>query len=204
MERYGFQNGERKDMEMEQLKQVVEVLIFASDIPITVEQIRNLVEEAKSEEIQNAIEILNQEYRQTQRTFQIVRMGGGFQIVTHENFAPWVKKLFQGRLKTKLSQAALETLSVIAFRQPVSKTEIEAIRGVNCDGVIRTLLERKLITIGGRAQGPGRPLLYKTTPEFLQYFGINDISELPRPKEIEELFKEEQLQEPNVSMDATQ
>lgn len=191
-------------MEMEQLKQVVEVLIFASDIPITIEQICNLIEEAKPEEIHHAIETLNQEYRQTQRTFQIVRMGGGFQMVTHEHFASWVKKLFQGRLRTKLSQAALETLSVIAFRQPVSRTEIEAIRGVNCDGVIRTLLERKLITIGGRGQGPGKPLLYKTTPEFLQYFGINDISELPRPKEIEELFKEAQGQNANVPVDATQ
>lgn len=178
-------------MDIEQLKPIVETLIFASDVPIPVEQIKSLVENALAEEIQKAVDELNLDYRKTDRTFHIVRIAGGFQLVTHESYAPWVKKLFQGRLKTKLSQAAMEALSVIAFRQPVSKTEVEAIRGVNCDGVVRTLLERKLITITGRGEGPGKPLLYNTTKEFLRYFGVNDIADLPRPREIEELFKEQ-------------
>ncbi|MBN2201089.1 SMC-Scp complex subunit ScpB [bacterium] len=182
-------------MQIEQLKQVVEVLIFASDIPLPVEQIRATVEETTAENVVRAVDELNAEYRRTDRTFQIVHVAGGYQMVTHENYTSWVRKLFAGRLKQKLSQAAMETLSVIAFRQPVGKPDIEAIRGVNCDGVIRTLLERKLITLSGRDDGPGRALLYKTTREFLRYFGVNDISDLPKPKELEELFKENGVQQ---------
>jgi segregation and condensation protein B len=185
-------------MQVEQLKQVVEVLVFASDIPLPADQIKVIIEETAVDDIARAVEELNNDYRRTDRTFQIVHVGGGYQMVTHENYAAWVKKLFQGRLKQKLSQAALETLSVIAFRQPVAKPDIEAIRGVNCDGVIRTLLVRKLVTIAGRAEGPGKPLLLKTTREFLRHFGVNDISDLPKPKEIEELFKENGVQsQPN-------
>lgn len=182
-------------MQLEQLKQVVEVLIFASDIPLPVDQIRATVEETTAEDVVKAVDELNAEYRRTDRTFQIVHVAGGYQMVTHENYTSWVRKLFAGRLKQKLSQAAMETLSVIAFRQPVGKPDIEAIRGVNCDGVIRTLLERKLITLSGRDDGPGRALLYKTTREFLRYFGVNDISDLPKPKELEELFKESGVQQ---------
>jgi segregation and condensation protein B len=166
-------------------------LIFASDVPISADQIKTLVEDVRPEDIQKTVEELNLEYRNTNRTFHIVRIAGGYQLVTHESYAPWVKKLFQGRIKTKLSQAAMETLSIIAFRQPVSKTEMEAVRGVNCDGVVRTLLERKLVTISGRGEGPGKPLMYNTTREFLRCFGINDIADLPKPREIEELFKEQ-------------
>ncbi len=182
-------------MQLEQLKQVVEVLIFASDIPLPVDQIRATVEETTTADVARAVDELNVEYRRTDRTFQIVHVAGGYQMVTHENYTSWVRKLFAGRLKQKLSQAAMETLSVVAFRQPVGKPDIEAIRGVNCDGVIRTLLERKLITLSGRDDGPGRALLYKTTREFLRYFGVNDISDLPKPKELEELFKESGVQQ---------
>ncbi len=178
-------------MDLEQLKQIVETLIFASDVPISADQIKQLVVDAPADDIQKAVDELNVEYRNSNRTFHIVHIAGGYQMVTHESYAAWVKKLFQGRIKTKLSQAAMEALSVIAFRQPVSKTEMEAIRGVNCDGVVRTLLERKLVTISGRGEGPGKPLLYKTTKEFLRYFGVNDISDLPKPRELEELFKEQ-------------
>jgi len=173
------------------VKQVVEALIFASDIPLAVEQIRGSVEETKVSQIQKVVEELNLEYNQTNRAFHIVHVGGGYQMVTRESYSQWVGKLFQQRRKSKLSLAALETLSVIAFKQPVSKSEMDGIRGVNCGGVLHTLLERKLISISGRADGPGRPLLYKTTKEFLRYFGVNDISDLPKLREIEELLKEE-------------
>ena len=173
------------------LKQVVEALVFASDVPLSIEQMSGIIDNAKSSQIRKAIENLNIEYKKADRAFQIIAVGGGFQMVTRESYAQWVKKLYHRRIKTKLSQAALETLSVIAFKQPVSKIEVSAIRGVNCDGVVKTLLERKLITISGRADSPGRPLLYKTTEEFLRYFGINAISDLPKPREIEELLKEE-------------
>jgi segregation and condensation protein B len=186
-------------MDLDQLKPIVETLVFASDVPLPAENIKALVEETTIEDVQKAVDQLNHDYTQTARTFHIVHIAGGFQLVTHSSYASWVKKLFQGRIKTKLSQAAMEALSVIAFRQPVSKPEIESIRGVNCDGVVRTLLERKLVTISGRGEGVGKPLLYKTTREFLQYLGINDLADLPKPREIEELFKEQ-----NANADAAE
>ena len=182
------------------LKQIVEALIFASDVPLSAEQIKTSIGETTVSEVKKAVETLNIEYSQTNRAFHIIQVAGGFQIVTRETYAQWVKKLFQKRIKSKLSPAALETLSVIAFKQPVTKSTIEAIRGVNCDGVVRTLLERKLITISGRSEGPGKALLYRTTKEFLRYFGINDISDLPKPREIEELLKDEK----NLPKDAVE
>jgi len=176
----------------EHLKQIVEALIFASDEPITAAQIKKYVEHAAVQEIKQAVEQLNLEYSQQNRAFKVAVIAGGYQMVTREAYAQWVKKLFYRRIQQRLSQAALETLSVIAFKQPVSNSEISAIRGVNCDGVLRTLLERKLITISGRSDGPGRPLLYKTTKEFLVYFGINTLSDLPKPREIEEILKEKE------------
>jgi segregation and condensation protein B len=182
-------------MAMDSLKGVVEALIFASDEPIPSRQIQDIVEDATPSQIRKAIESLNLEYKQSSRAFQIVEVAGGYQMVTREAYSQWLRRLFQKKIKSRLSQAALETLAVIAFRQPVSRTEVDAIRGVNSDGVVRTLLERKLITLSGRGEGPGRPLLYKTTKEFLRYFGINDISDLPKPREIEELLKEEKRPE---------
>ena len=178
-------------MRPEILKQVVEALIFASDIPISGSQIVQFIEESTAKNIQKIIDELNLEYKKTGRAFHIMKVAGGYQLVTRDAYANWVNKLFHKRRKQKLSQAGLETLSIIVYRQPVSKSEIDAIRGVNCDGVLKTLLERKLITISGRAEGPGRPLLYKTTSEFLRYFGVNTLKDLPKLREIEELMKEE-------------
>lgn len=174
------------------MKQIVEALIFAADVPLSAEQMREVVEEATPSQIRKAVEALNVEYSQTNRSFHVVAVAGGFQMVTRDTYSQWVKKLFHKRIKMRLSQAALETLSVIAFKQPVSKTDVSAIRGVNCDGVVKTLLERKLITISGRAEGPGRPLLYKTTKEFLITMGVNSLDDLPKPREIEELLKEKE------------
>lgn len=176
---------------LENLKYIVEALIFASDVPITIEQVRGFIEETTPGQVKKAIEDLNLEYKQSNRSFHIIHVAGGYQMVTRGNYAQWVKKLFLRRLKSRLTQAALETLSVIAFKQPVSKTDVSAIRGVNCDAVIKTLLERNLVTISGRGEGPGKPLLYKTTGEFLRYFGVNDISDLPKPRELEDLLKED-------------
>ncbi len=173
------------------IKQVIEAIIFASDEPISTKQINVLVEDATASQIEKIIQNLNLEYTQTKRAFHIAKLAGGYQMVSRDSFSPWIQKLFLGRKKSRLSQAALETLSVIVFKQPVSKTEVSAIRGVNCDGVVKTLLERKLVAISGRSDGPGRPLIYKTTNEFLRYFGVNNISDLPRPREMEEILKEE-------------
>jgi len=176
---------------LEKLKEIVEALIFASDTPIGIDQLKGFIEETTPGQISKEIEALNLEYKQNNRAFHIIHVAGGYQMVTREAYSQWVKKLFMKKIKSRLTQAALETLSVIAFKQPVSKTEVSAIRGVNCDAVIKTLLERKLINITGRSDGPGRPLIYSTTKEFLRYFGVNDISDLPKPREIEELLKED-------------
>ncbi|MFO7891929.1 MAG: SMC-Scp complex subunit ScpB [bacterium] len=177
-------------MEIDKLKKITEALIFASDEPLSITQIKSIVDEASPRQIKQAIEQLNHEYSQTNRSLKIVQVAGGYEMVTHESYAQWVKELFKRRSASRLSQAALETLSIIAFKQPISNTDISSIRGVSSSGVLKTLLERKLITISGRAEGPGRPLLYKTTKEFLRYFGINSIDELPKPREIEELLEE--------------
>jgi segregation and condensation protein B len=181
------------------VKQILEALIFASDEPLTPKDIIaifDMLEEGErprrlSEEmILGHIESLNREFVESGRAFRIVKMAGGYQYSTLQQFAPWLGKMLREKSKRKLSVSALESLSVIAYKQPVTKPEIEAIRGVNADYVLRTLLERNLITIVGRAATPGRPLLYGTTRDFLKHFGINDLSDLPKPREINELMAE--------------
>lgn len=175
-------------MEATLLKQIVEALIFASDQPLSEARIRSCIDELDGQPFDGIVEELNSEYRDSGRSFTIVKVAGGYQFTTPPAFAKWIKRLYHGRVQSKLTQASLEVLSVVAFRQPISRTEIDAIRGVNSGGVLKNLLERRLITIAGRATTVGRPLLYKTTDEFLRYFGINDISDLPKPKEIEEIL----------------
>lgn len=173
-------------------KQIIEALIFASDMPLSESRLIALVEELDALTVKKIIDELIQEYHDSRRAFTLVRVAGGYQLVTKPEFSVWLKKLFQGRAKARLSQAALEVLAIIAFKQPISRPQIEAIRGTNCDGVVKNLLERNLITIAGRSEALGRALLYKTTDEFLRYFGINQISDLPRPKEIKELVGDQE------------
>ncbi|MFQ5864100.1 MAG: SMC-Scp complex subunit ScpB [bacterium] len=175
-------------MEYEFQKQIVEALIFASDVPISESKIANFIEGLGSKQVLKIVEELNQEYSKSHRVFYITKVAGGFQFNSRREFAPWIKKLFKGRARPKLSQAALESLAIIAFKQPISRVAVDAIRGVHSGGVIKNLLERNLISIAGRAETVGRPILYGTTSEFLRYFGINDISDLPKPKEIEEIM----------------
>ena len=177
-------------MKIDKLKTITEALIFASDEPLSVTQIKSILDDATPGQIKKAVEKLNHEYCQANRAIEIIHVAGGYEMVTRDSYAQWVKELFKKRSVSRLSQAALETLSIIAFKQPIANTDISSIRGVSSSGVLKTLLERKLITISGRGEGPGRPLLYKTTKEFLRYFGINSIDELPKPREIEELLQE--------------
>ena len=181
------------------LKCIVEALIFAADEPVTLKQLDAIFNEpaengqpprVRVEEIRDAISRLNDEYSQQHRAYRIIQVGGGFQFATRQEYAEWVGKLYKEKGKRKLSHSALETLAIIAYRQPVTKPEIEAIRGVNADYVLHTLLERGLATITGRATTVGRPLLYGTTREFLKHFGINDLSDLPKPRELEEIMDE--------------
>jgi segregation and condensation protein B len=171
------------------LKYIIESLLFASDTPLNIHKIKTIIESTTAREIQNCISELNKEYDKTNRSIIIVEVAEGYQIVTREEYASYIKKLYKGRAQSRLTQRALETLSIIAYKQPVTKQEIENIRGVNVDGVVKTLLERNLITITGREKAPGSPLLYGTTKHFLEYFGLKSLDALPKLKEIDELLK---------------
>lgn len=172
-------------------KAVIEALLFASDAPLSPSRIQEVVGEIEEAEIREAVDALRAEYRAGARAFDIFEIEGGFQLLSRPEFASWVERLFVERRKARLSRPALETLAIIAYKQPIVKAEIEMIRGVSTDGVIRTLLERNLITITGRAEAVGRPLLYGTTREFLNYFGLNDQSDLPKIEELRELLRAE-------------
>lgn len=178
---------------------IVEALIFGSDEPLTLRQIVTIISSSENselrmriteEEVLNNIRELNAQYVQNGRAFRIIHIAGGYQFATMPEYADWLGKMAKEKARRKLSQSALETLSVIAYKQPVTKPEIEAIRGVSADYVITSLLERGLITIVGRAATPGRPLLYGTTQDFLKHFCINDLADLPKPREIDEIMKD--------------
>jgi segregation and condensation protein B len=184
-------------------REVIEALLFATDEPLTVRQVIDIfgiLEEGEKpaaitpDEVLGSIEELNRDYDRTGRSVRIVKVAGGYQFATKPEFAPWLGKMLREKSRRKLSLSALETLAVIAYKQPVTKPEIETIRGVNADYVLHTLLERSLVAIVGRAATPGRPLLYGTTKEFLKHFGVNDLSELPKPREIDELMAEAEFE----------
>lgn len=175
-------------MDKQQIKLVLEALIFASDTPITLKQLNSILAEITIDAIEEALRELKNDYEP--RALMLKKVAGGYQFTTKSDYAEWVSQMFEEKARSRLSRAALETLAIIAFKQPISRVEVSAIRGVGSEGVIKKLLDARLITISGRDSGPGRALLFKTTPEFLHYFGINDISDLPRPKEVEELLAE--------------
>jgi len=177
---------EEKNTEMIQgipAKSIVESLLFVSDVPLTPEKIGKLIG-IPAEEVKRLAEELMEEYERSGHSFKIVEIAEGFQMCTRHEYAPWIKLLYASRNVAKLSRASLETLAIIAYKQPITKIEIEALRGVDCSGVLRTLLEKRLIKISGRKKVLGRPLLYRTTDEFLIYFGLKDLSELPKVEEL--------------------
>ena len=172
---------------MEELRRIIEALLFASPEPLSVARIKSILQGVETEEVTQALESLKDEYGQESRSFQMVEIGGGYQLATKPDYSVFVGKLVESRTRQRLSKAAMETLAVVAYKQPVVRSIIEGIRGVNADGVLRTLMERDLIRIVGRGDGPGRPLLFGTTREFLLQFGLNKLSDLPGMKEIEAL-----------------
>lgn len=181
---------------------VIEALVFASDDPIThaeiitaIKALDGLDTEITEEEIEAAIDQLNAKYEQNGNAFTILKIAHGFVHATKPDHAKYVGYLSSEKTKRKLSQSALETLAIVAYKQPLTKPELESIRGVNSDYTVNTLLEKNLITIQGRAETVGRPLLYITTDEFLKYFGLRAISDLPKPREIEEIMKDEDFLE---------
>jgi segregation and condensation protein B len=186
----------------DELKQTVEALLFASDEPLPIKMIRDVIDEgnqqrepssrleASNDDVRAVIIQLNKEYGAANRAFHIMQLAGGYVFATNKKFSMWVGKLFKEKARRKLSATALETLAIIAYKQPITKSEVEFIRGVNADYIMKTLLEKNLVTIVGRATTPGRPLLYGTTADFLKHFGLNEITDLPKPREIEELIGE--------------
>jgi segregation and condensation protein B len=176
---------------LEQLSQHVESLVFASDTPLPLEEMQACLEETfgmaiHPEELERAVRHLQERYQDPQYAFEIVELAGGFQFLTKGAYHQTVGTLLKQKNKRRLSQAALETLSIIAYKQPVSKSEMEKIRGVNCDYALQKLLEKELVTISGRSDGPGRPLLYSTSEKFMNYFGLRSLRDLPQPKDFRE------------------
>ncbi|MBM62599.1 MAG: SMC-Scp complex subunit ScpB [Acidobacteria bacterium] len=167
------------------LKPVIEALIFASPDPLTPKTIFQLLEEEPKEDIEKAIEALRDDYRQG-GGLQMVEVAGGYQICTRPDLHEWVRRLFHEHSKQRLSVQALETLAVIAYKQPITGAEVAEIRGVNASGVVGTLLERQLVKVVGRKQVVGRPFLYATTREFLNVFGLSDLDDLPKVEEMAE------------------
>jgi len=174
---------------------VLEALLFAADEPITVRQIRRIFPEAEAPEVRRLLEELREEYDRDERSFHLREIEGGWQLFTREAYFPWIRKLRADWKAMRLSRAAIETLAIVAYRQPVMRSEIEQIRGVDAGGVLKTLLERNLVTIRGRAEGVGRPLLYGTTDFFLNHFGLKGLDDLPKIEELTELMKSEDLSE---------
>ena len=159
---------------------VVEALLFASDTPLEAERIREVLDLPDVHEASRLIEELRARYEASSQGLQIVEVGGGYRMVTRSEVAPWLVRLARARSRARLSRPALEALAIVAYKQPVSRPEIDAVRGVNSEGVLDNLLERRLIRITGRKEAPGRPYLFETTREFLVAFGLRDIGDLPK------------------------
>jgi segregation and condensation protein B len=180
-------NGKNEEGKMPNTQAIIEAVLFASDAPLEGDKIREVAELKSEEDLRQAIEDLNRKYEECQNSFRIREIAGGYQMYTLPKFAEWIEPLLAKVKKQRLSKAALETLSIIAYRQPVSRIDIDQIRGVQSDSALKTVLERELVTIVGRSDTVGRPLLYGTTEQFLIYFGLKDLGELPRLEEMEYL-----------------
>ncbi len=173
-------------MEREELKAITENLLLASDIPVSADDLQRTVSNATEKaEWRSILEEIQEEYRA--RNLQVTEVAEGFQLSTRHEYSEWIRKFLKIDKSTKLSQPSLDTLSIIAYKQPLTRQEVEDIRGVDSSGVIKTLLEKKIIGPAGRKKVPGRPIMYRTTRKFLEYFGLKDLGDLPTLED----FKEE-------------
>jgi segregation and condensation protein B len=170
---------------MDDIKNIIESLLFVADEPLSIDRFKNIIGQAQTKEIRQALEELEADYEARQGGFYLNQVAGGYQIRTRSEYMQWIKRLLQPK-PLRLSKPALETLAIIAYKQPVIRSDVEHIRGVDCGGVLRVLLERKFIRVLGRREIPGRPLIYATTKRFLEVFDLKNLKDLPTPKEIEE------------------
>ena len=171
---------------MEHIKSIIEALLFVSDSSLTIDRIKSVLDLNNTKEIQDALSALSDEYEARKGGFYLREVAGGYQIRTRPEYTTWIKRLIRTK-PVRISKAALETLAIIAYKQPIIRSDIEHIRGVDCGGILRMLLERKLIRILGRKEIPGRPLIYATTKQFLEVFDLKDLKDLPTTEEIEKL-----------------
>jgi segregation and condensation protein B len=189
---YRFVDGTR-------LTSVVEALIFSSPEPLPWEKITEIIQKDEEEilldedVVRRITTRLNERYEENDLSFRIEETGGGFTFVTQPRYHPWLSIFQHENAYRKLSQSAIETLAIVAYRQPITKPEVDQIRGVDSGYILRQLLEKMLVKVSGRADSPGKPLLYKTTKYFLKHFGINSVDELPKPREIDEILKDDDM-----------
>lgn len=183
-------------LEQQELKAVIEAILFVSPEPLSLDRLTLALGEITRAEVEQGLNQLNADYEQPGRGLHLAQVAGGYRIVTRPDYAPWIKRLEKVKAAPKLSRSALETLAIVAYKQPVVRGEIEQIRGVETSGVLRTLLERKLVRIVGRKEVPGRPIMYATTRSFLEHFGLRDLSDLPPLREFKELGQSEQASLP--------
>lgn len=176
-------------MEREEVKAIIENILLAADQPVSDSQFKNLLADKVEKVALNSIlEELMEEYKS--RNLQILQVAEGYQLCTRNDYSDWVRKFLKFDKTTKLSQPSLDTLAIIAYKQPLTRLEVEEIRGVDSSGVVKTLLEKKVIAPGGRKKVPGRPIMYRTTRKFLEYFGLRDLSDLPTLED----FKENEIE----------
>jgi segregation and condensation protein B len=178
----------------DELRPILECLIFLSQEPLTLERISAVLEGVPEEDIRRTLESLTS-WAAPDRGLHLLHTGGGWLFATRPEFDAWARKFLQIERKTKLTSASLETLSIVAYHQPITQSEISAIRGVDSTGSLKTLLEKKLIKIIGHKKAPGHPLIYRTSERFLQYFGLNSLDDLPKEEEIAKLLEEDKTGE---------
>ncbi|HEX6725904.1 MAG TPA: SMC-Scp complex subunit ScpB [Nitrospira sp.] len=177
---------------MGELQAILEALLFVSSEPLSLARLVAVMGNVPKGEVEAALETIGQTLEQDGRGVRLAVVAGGYRFVTKQDYAPWIKRLDKVKTAAKLSRSALESLAIIAYKQPLVRSEVEEIRGVETSGVLRTLLERKLVRIVGRKEVPGRPIMYGTTKFFLEHFGLSDLSQLPPLREFKELGEAEQ------------
>ncbi|MFQ5598144.1 MAG: SMC-Scp complex subunit ScpB [Nitrospiria bacterium] len=174
-------------MEDHELKPILEALLFVSSDPLSIDRMMGVIQGVEKQRIKTLLLQLEEEFMLSNRGFHLVELAGGYQFVTRSDLAPWIKEMERARASTRLSRPGLETLAIIAYKQPVTRGEVEMIRGVDAAGVLKTLLDRKLVKIVGRKEVAGRPMLYGTTRTFLKYLGLPNLAALPTLKEFSEI-----------------
>lgn len=181
--------SEERSVAPEQASAIIEAILLTADVPVTPGRLVALLDEYNGRDIRQLVDSLNAGYADGGHGFSIVEVAGGFQLATRQECGPWLRKFHNDPNQIRLSQAALEALAIVAFKQPVTRIEVDTVRGVNSGGVMQTLMELSMIRIVGRSEGIGKPMLFGTTREFLVHFGLKTLADLPKPRELEELLE---------------